>query len=74
MARKVTFLGVRGAPDRWFGEIGRFNHVIIEFKKPGERPTPQQFKRHKELRDNFGLNVKWTDSYAGGCALLGIPE
>ena len=69
--RKLMFIGVRGAPDRLFGRDG--GALIIEFKRPGEVPSPQQLRRHKELRDDFGFRVEWTDSYQEACRMLGIP-
>ena len=69
--RKLMFVGVRGAPDRLFGKEGE--SVLIEFKRDGEVPGLQQLRRHVELRDVFGFNVHWTDSYAEACAILGIP-
>ena len=57
---KVSFIGVRGAPDRMFGRGGRA--ILIEFKAPGEEPTRQQFKRQEELAEHFGLEVYWVDN------------
>ena len=74
LSRKVVFHGVNGSPDRWFGKIGQKRHLIIEFKIPGETPTVQQLKRHKELREDFGFTVVWVDSYEWACAELEIPE
>ena len=68
---KFGFLGVRGGPDRIFGKSRRC--VLIEFKQPGEVPTRQQEIRHAELRDVFGFEVCWTDSFAGACAILSLP-
>lgn len=67
---KVQFLGVRGAPDRLFGKKKR--PVMIEFKAVGEEPTAQQLIRHQELRENFGIEVYWTDNYADACRILEI--
>jgi hypothetical protein len=69
---KLTFLGVRGAPDRVFGKAG--HTTVIEFKRPGERPSEQQEVRAAELREQFGWEVGWTDSYSEACDMLGIPE
>lgn len=57
---KLKFLDTNGAPDRLFGKGGRA--VLIEFKAPGEEPTRQQAKRHRELRDDFGFEVHWVDN------------
>lgn len=70
--RKLMFIGVRGAPDRLFGRGG--HSTLIEFKRDGEVPTPQQMRRHEELRQDFGFRVEWTDSYAEACEILGIPS
>lgn len=69
---KFAFLGVRAAPDRVYGRNG--DAVFIEHKRNGKEPTLQQLKRHDEMRRDFGFRVEWTDSYAGACAILGIPE
>lgn len=70
--RKLMFIGVRGAPDRLFGKDGR--SILIEFKRPGETPSLQQLRRHKELTEDFGFTVDWTDDYGEACRILGIPE
>lgn len=56
----MSFIGVRGAPDRLFGRGGRA--ILIEFKAPGEEPTPQQARRQSELAEHFGLEVYWADN------------
>lgn len=67
---KLTFIGVNGAPDRLFGRDGRA--ILIEFKRPGEEPTRQQYRRHQELRDYFGFEVAWADSLSGARDILGL--
>lgn len=47
-AEKIMRAGRRGFPDHIFIRNGRV--VFIEFKRPGETPTPQQLKRHYEMR------------------------
>ena len=42
--------GTGGWPDYEFNVIGGHT-FFIEFKAPGEKPTPLQLQRHKELRD-----------------------
>jgi hypothetical protein len=69
---KLSFVGTRGAPDRLFGKDGR--SILIEFKAPGEKPTPQQTLRHTELREQFGFDVRWTDSLDGARDILDLPE
>jgi hypothetical protein len=70
--RKVTFLDVRGCPDRFFGKGGR--GVIIEFKRGGKEPTRQQWKRIYELRDDFGWEAYYVDNLADARRLLGLPD
>ena len=69
--RKLAFVGVRGAADRLFGKDRRT--VVIEFKAPGEHPTRQQMKRHKELRDAFGWEVYVCSDVPYGRSILGLP-
>lgn len=54
----VTTSG-RAWPDRIFIRKGRV--IFIEFKRPGEEPTPTQYKRHREIRAQ-GVEVFWTDN------------
>ena len=68
---KVQFIGTRAAPDRVFGRNGRA--VFIEFKRLDKEPTAQQVKRHKELCEAFGWDVRWTDDYFQACEILEIP-
>ncbi len=56
---KVVSPGRRGFPDRVFIRNGRV--VFCEFKAPGEKPTVQQSKRHREMRDH-GAEVVWFDN------------
>lgn len=56
--------GTRGVPDRIFIRA-KFDEgkrvVFIEVKKLDEVPTPQQLKRHREMREH-GAEVYWTDN------------
>ncbi len=56
---KVGALTRNAQPDDLF--VRRGVYLWIEFKKPGESPTEQQLKRHKEMREQ-GMDVRWTDS------------
>jgi len=47
-AEKIMRTGRRGFPDHFFARNGLI--ILIEFKRPGEEPTLQQKKRHRELR------------------------
>ena len=60
LAHKVRF-GDAGYPDRVF--INLFGlHCYIEFKRPGEEPTPIQYHRMRQLATR-GVEVTWTDNY-----------
>lgn len=48
MVCKFTSPGLRAVPDRLF--IRNAVVIFIEFKAPGEPATPQQLKRHREMR------------------------
>lgn len=61
LCEKVVSLSRNGWPDRFLARNGRI--VLCEFKRPGEMPTPQQAKRHRELRA-FGIEVVWFDNLA----------
>lgn len=58
-ADKIMRTGRRGFPDHFFARQGRV--ILIEFKRPGEPPKPQQLKRHKELRAH-GVEVFVVDN------------
>lgn len=48
LARKVRYLGLRGAPDRWFFGFGKI--VIVEFKRPsGGHLAPAQVRERRKL-------------------------
>jgi len=48
IAVKIMRASVKGFPDHFFARAGRV--ILIEFKRPGEPPGPQQLRRHRELR------------------------
>lgn len=52
MVEKVKSLSRNGFPDRYFLRNGRT--VLVEFKAPDKPPTPQQLKRHREIREHGG--------------------
>lgn len=68
---KYVSPGRRGVPDRIFARNGwveiqsnrvpQVRVVFIEVKKVGERPTVQQEKVHRDMREQ-GLEVYWTDN------------
>lgn len=45
---KIMEASKRGFPDRFYARRGRV--VLVEYKSPGEEPTTQQARRHRELR------------------------
>lgn len=57
---KFVAPGLRGVPDRMFIRNGIV--VFAELKAPGELPTPQQVKRHKDMRA-AGAIVRVWDNY-----------
>lgn len=57
---KLTSPGVRGVPDRLVLRQG-CSAEFVEVKAPGEKPTPQQERRHAELRA-LGFMVSVLDS------------
>lgn len=56
---KIALAQKKGWPDNFFGRRGRA--IFVEFKRPGEEPTKQQRKRHKELREH-GFSVFLIDN------------
>lgn len=65
---KMSTQFTRDWPDRMFFIPGG-RPLIIEFKKPGEHPTPKQQKRIDELRE-LGYDVEVCDSKEEGIALV----
>lgn len=49
----------RAWPDRFYARNGRI--ILVEWKRPGDEPTEQQAKLHKELR-GYGVEVHWLDN------------
>lgn len=56
---KIKSSNKNGMPDRILHRRGLT--MYIEFKAPGERPTVQQLKRHRELREQ-GIPVHVIDN------------
>ena len=56
---KLTSPSRRGWPDRFYVRRGVI--ILVEWKRPGEEPTVQQAKLHRELRD-AGVKVYWMTS------------
>lgn len=64
---KIMQASKRGFPDRFYARKGRI--VLVEYKAPGEGPTTQQAKRHRELRAH-GVEVFVIDNLDDAYALL----
>ena len=63
ITRKLNGLGYVSWPDRWVLPPGRRNlDYLIEFKRPGEKPTKLQASLHLELADR-GLDTFVFDSW-----------
>lgn len=58
LAWKMRIDGRRGCPDYWFFKNSKV--VIMEFKRPGAKPSAQQEKRISELRSQ-GFEVHVVD-------------
>lgn len=67
MAEKIMRTGRRGFPDHLFIRDGVT--IYIEFKRPGELPSPQQLRRHAEMRKH-GASVFVVDSLDEAMRLL----
>lgn len=67
LERKMKYVNRRNCPDRWFFKAGRL--VIVEFKKPGEKPSIGQKREHARLRRQ-GFEVHVIDKAEDGYALL----
>lgn len=57
--RKFASPANRSVPDDVFGKEGRV--VWVEFKRPGEKPTPLQIEEHDKMRA-AGLDVRVFDN------------
>lgn len=67
LAWKMKIEGINGCPDYWFFKNGRV--LIVEFKRPGKGPDPQQQRRHRELQ-KAGHTVHVIDNVEAGYALF----
>lgn len=65
----------RGRPDRVFArrpnncELFVAEIIWVEFKRPGEEPTPQQHAEHERMRE-AGMQVEWVDNDSAFAAIL----
>jgi hypothetical protein len=64
--RKVAFIGVRGAPDRWYLRKGMW--APVEYKRRDKAPDGHQIRRHREMRAH-GQEVYVIDSIEDAYAL-----
>lgn len=67
--RKFKSPANRGVPDRIFLKEGRV--LFIEFKAPGNKPSPLQAQEITEILDHGG-NAFWTDNIPDFKLLLKI--
>lgn len=65
---KYTPQGEKGWPDRIF-VLPRGTHVWLELKRKGEEPTPLQYYRLEQLRDQ-GAIAYWSDCWLDACDYL----
>lgn len=62
---------VNGIPDTICGHTDSLGVVWIEFKRPGQEPTEQQWERINELRA-AGERATWCDSVERFKQIVGI--
>lgn len=71
VVRKLRWIGRRNGMDRFFLKAGRI--VLIEFKRPGEKPRPGQ-AREIELFKKQGAEVYVVENPLTALRLLGVPH
>lgn len=69
LVRKLSWVGRRAAPDRFFAKDGRI--VLIEFKRPGKKAEGLQAKEHRLLRA-AGVETHVCDSPLQALVILGV--
>lgn len=67
VVRKTKYIGRRGCPDRHFYGYGQV--VVMEFKRPGGKPDPQQERERKRMAAS-GFTVQVVDEAARGVLIL----
>jgi hypothetical protein len=67
LVRKISYPGVRGAPDRHFYKSGRL--ILVEFKRRGAEPDGLQRREHARLKA-AGFPVHVIDDIDAGKALF----
>lgn len=65
---KFTSPNRRAVPDRLF-IVPMGNVFFVEFKSPGNKPTPPQEREHYRLA-SAGVRVYWTDNVEQGIAII----
>lgn len=68
LVRKLSWIGRRNAPDRFFARDGRV--VLIEFKRPGKVARETQNREIQRLRE-AGVEAYEVDNIEAGDAILG---
>ena len=71
MFRKQQGQGQRGKTDRFFMKNGIT--VFVEFKRPGEKPTPKQANEIEMLREE-GFQAEWFDSIGDFNGVIGVLQ
>lgn len=70
LVRKLTYVGRRGAPDRFFMRNGTI--LFVEFKRSGKKHAdPLQKREHARFND-AGFEVHIINSIEDGYRLLGL--
>jgi hypothetical protein len=69
LVRKMSWVGRRNAPDRFFAKNGRV--VLIEFKRPDGEPRPTQAKEIAALQA-AGVTVYVADNPLAALRYLGV--
>lgn len=64
---KIMQASKRSIPDRFYARGGRL--LFVEYKRPGEKPTRQQLRRHAEMREH-GIEVHVIDNMDTAYALF----
>lgn len=58
--RKFVSPAHRSVPDRVFAKYGKI--IFIEFKKPGEEPSPLQYRELEDLWIGAHIDSAWCDN------------
>lgn len=69
-ARKLRYIGRRGAADRLF--YGRGRLVLIEFKDPDGEMSALQAREYRRMKDAGVEEIYVVDNLADACRILGL--